>query len=76
MPTKQKWSAKCYALNAVGDEWQTEVERAARDKTKICRTGSQLSNARRNGNGTDVKSSEQCTTERNWDERKTGEEER
>ena len=52
-----------------------EVERATRDKTETLQTGSRARNARRNGNGTDEKSSEQCATERKRDvqesERKT-----
>ena len=40
-----------------------EVERATRDKTETLRTGGRASNARRNRNGTDEKSSEQCSTE-------------
>ena len=52
-----------------------EVERATRDETRTLRTGSRASKARRNGNGTDEMSSEQCATERKRDvqesERKT-----
>ena len=44
-----------------------EVERATRDETETLRTGSQASNARRNGHGTDKKSSEQFATEWKWD---------
>ena len=39
-----------------------EVERAMRDETETLRTKSRASNARRDGNGTDEKSSEQCAT--------------
>ena len=46
-----------------------EVERATRDETEMWRTGSRARNARRNGNGTDEKSSEQCATERKRDGR-------
>ena len=53
---KQKWSAERYALNA---DW---------DKRHM---GSRASNARRNGNGTDEKSSEQCATERKRDVRES-----
>ena len=49
-----------------------EVERATRDKTETLRMGSRASNARRDGNGTDVKSSEQCATERKGDVRERG----
>ena len=45
------------------------VERATRDETETLRTGSRASNARRNGNGTYEKSSEQCATEQKWDVR-------
>ena len=48
-----------------------EVERATRDETETLRSGSRASNARRNGNGTDVKSSEQCATERKRDVRES-----
>ena len=41
-----------------------EVERATRDETETLRTESRASNAQRDGNGTDEKSSEQCATER------------
>ena len=44
-----------------------EVERATRDEMETLRTGSRASNARRNGHGTDEKSSEQCATERKRD---------
>ena len=46
-----------------------EVERATRDETETLRTESRASNARRDGNGTDEKSSEQCATERKRDVR-------
>ena len=49
-----------------------EVERATRDETETLRTGSRASNARRDGNGTDEKSSEQWATERKWDVRESG----
>ena len=49
-----------------------EVERATRDETETLRTGSRASNARRDGNGTDEKSSEQCATERKRDVRESG----
>ena len=48
-----------------------EVERATRDETETLRTGSRASNARRNGHGTDEKSSEQCATERKRDVRES-----
>ena len=48
-----------------------EVERATRDETETLRTGSRASNARRNGNGTDDKSGEQCATERKHDVRES-----
>ena len=48
-----------------------EVERATRDETETLRTGSRASNARRNGNGTDEKPSEQCATERKRDVRES-----
>ena len=48
-----------------------EIERATRDETETLLTGSRASNARRNGNGTDEKSSEQCATERKRDVRKS-----
>ena len=41
-----------------------DVERATRDETETLRTESRASNAQRDGNGTDEKSSEQCATER------------
>ena len=41
-----------------------EVERATRDETKTLRTERRASNARRDGDGTDERSSEQCATER------------
>ena len=44
-----------------------EVERATRDETETLRTESRPSNAKRDGNGTDEKSSEQCATERKRD---------
>ena len=40
-----------------------------RDETETLRTESRASNARREGNGTDEKSSEQCATERKRDVR-------
>ena len=46
-----------------------EVERATRDETETLRTESRASNARRDGNGTDERSSEQCATERKRDVR-------
>ena len=46
-----------------------EVERATRDETETLWTESRASNARRGGNGTDEKSSEQCATERKRDVR-------
>ena len=49
-----------------------EVERATRDETETLRTGSRASNARRDGNGTDEKSSEQCATERKRDVLESG----
>ena len=49
-----------------------EVERATRDETETLRTGSRASNARRDGNGTDDKSREQCATERKRDVRESG----
>ena len=48
-----------------------EIERATRDETETLRTGSRAANARRNGNGTDEKSSEQCATERKRDVRES-----
>ena len=51
---KQKWSAERYALNAEGDKRHT---------------GSRASNARRNGDVTDGKSSEQRATQRKRDKR-------
>ena len=68
------------ALNAMRPtRWETkdkqEVQRATRDETRALRTGSRASSARRNGNGTGEKSSEQCAAERKLDgreiERKT-----
>ena len=47
------------------------VERATRDETETLRTGSRAINARRNGNGTDQKSSEQCATVRKRDVRES-----
>ena len=51
---KQKWGAERYALNAEGDKGHT---------------GSRASNARRNGDVTDGKSSEQRATQRTRDRR-------
>ena len=52
-----------------------DVERAPHNETETLGTGSRASNARRNGNGTEEKSSEQCAMERKRDvrecERKT-----
>ena len=48
-----------------------EVERTTRDETETLRTGSRAINKRRNGNGTDEKSSEQCATERKRDVRES-----
>ena len=48
-----------------------EVERATRDETETLRTGSRARNARRNVNGTEEKSSEQCATERKQDVRES-----
>ena len=48
-----------------------ENERATRDETETLRTGSRASNAQRNGNGTDEKSSEQCMTEPKRDVRES-----
>ena len=48
-----------------------EVERATRDETETLRSGSRASNARRNGHGTDEKSSKQCATERKRDVRES-----
>ena len=48
-----------------------EIERATRDETETLRAGSRASNARRNGNGTDEKLSEQCVTERKKDLRES-----
>ena len=65
------------ALNAMrSTQWDTKdtrgVERATRDETETLRTGSRASNARRDGNWTDEKSSEQCATERKRDVRESG----
>ena len=64
------------ALNAMRSRrWEAkdtrEVERATRDKTETLRKGSRASNARRDGNGTDEKLSEQCATERKRDKRES-----
>ena len=64
------------ALNAMRSTWRKakdtrEVERATRDETETLRTGGRASNARRNGNVTDEKSSEQCATERKRDVRES-----
>ena len=49
-----------------------EVEQATRDETETLRTGSRAINARRDGNGTDEKSSEQCAKEQKRDVRESG----
>ena len=52
-----------------------EVERATRDETETLRTEIRASNAQRDGNGTDEKSSEQCATERKrdvWENERNG----
>ena len=73
MPDKNRSGA----LNAVHSTRREakdtrEIERATRDETETLRTGSRASNARRNGNGTDEKLSEQFATERKRDLRESG----
>ena len=65
VPDKNRTGARREAKDA------REVERATRDETLTLRTGSRASNARRDGNGTDEKSSEQCATERKRDVRES-----
>ena len=72
VPDKNR-SGALYAMRSTRRETKDtrEVERATRDETETLRTGSGASNARRNGQGTDEKSSEQCATERKRDVRES-----
>ena len=71
----QKRSGALNAMRSTRRETKDkrEVEKATRDKTETLWTASRASNARRNGNETDEKSSEQCAKERKRDGWKSSE---
>ena len=73
MPNKNR-SGALNAMRSTRRETKDtrEVERATHDETETLRPGSRASNAQRDGNGTDEKSSEQCATERKRDVLESG----